>query len=392
MTKRILIDLSNDTVRTALTEDGNLVELRIDRLTGGSMVGQILLGTVKNILPSQFAFIDIGQTKNAFMNVEAGRALKTGQPLLIQVYKDASGTKGANVGEKLHLNGRLVILTDDLPEVGVSQKITDSAERTRLRGIARRAAVPGHGLIIRTNAQGKSEDDIRADITRLADLRRDITERARHARPPVVLYRENQLINDLLADDIDEIILNDASEHAAIRQTVYAAAPGFNGQVALHNETDGLPLFSAYGIEKQIERALRRQVWLPCGGFVTFEQTEACVVADVNTGKFTGRKDHRETVLRTNTEAAVCVAEQIRLRNLSGMIIVDFIDLCAEEDKRELVRVLGEAIKKDRIKTDIVGMTELGLVQLTRRKTREPLSRLLERDCPHCGGTGRVRL
>lgn len=389
--KRMLIDAKGEAVRTAILTDGTLRELFIDRKTDGSLVGRIILGTVRNILPSLFAFIDIGREKNAFMNISPSHALKVGQPVLVQVYKDASGSKGANVGERLNLNGRLAILFEGTHgEIGVSHKITAKDERDRLRSIAKKALPPGYGLILRTNSEGKMEEEIRAEIGHLEELHRTIKERARHAKPPAILHRENPLLNDLLSDDTGEIWVNDPEEYAAVRQFIETSAPVLIDRVHLHDESAG-SLFSLHGVERQITRALERNVWLPCGGFVTFEQTEACVIVDVNTGKFAGRKNYRETVLQTNLEAAACVADQIALRNLSGMIIVDFIDMYVEEDKRTLVHSFSEMIKKDRIKTAIVGMTELGLVQLTRRKTRESLSCLLECACPHCGGTGRVR-
>jgi len=389
--KRILADYKSEAERVALVEDGVLKEIFIDPPGSVSMIGQIILGTVQNILPTQFAFIEIGRERCAFMNLGGAKALKCGQPVLVQVYKDASGTKGANVGQMLHFNGRLVILYEngkDKPSCGVSQKITDKPERARLRKILREALPPGFGAIARTNSQGRGADEIAEEINRLAAIQKTVRKKAKHLRPPAVVYGEGTLFNDILSDSVDEIITNDPAKLDEINRIIEAAAPALKGRARLHDRENGLPLFAEYGVEAQIEEALRQKVWLPCGGFVTFEQTEACVVADVNTGKFVGKKNNRDTIMHANTEAAECVAHQIRLRNLSGMIIIDFIDMEHEADKRNLIASFEKNLSKDRIKTEIVGMTELGLVQLTRKKTRESLSRLLERDCPHCGGTG----
>ncbi|MDR1664008.1 MAG: ribonuclease E/G [Clostridiales bacterium] len=391
--KRLLIDVSGGLQRAALTDGDTLTEIVIDRDENGSIVGQIILGTVQNILPSQFAFIEIGSEKNAFMNLYAGHRLKPGQPVLVQVYKDASGAKGANVGQKLHFNGRHVIIYGSArTESGVSQKITDAAERARLRKIIRETLPGGYGAIARTNSEGQDEGVIKQEILALVELHKNVTERAGYLRPPAVAHREDRLLNDLFSRDIGEIWVNERGKYDEISGWIKTSAPEMGNRLFFYSEAEDAPsLFNAYGVESQIRKALEKRVWLPCGGFVTFEQTEACVVADVNTGKFAGKKNYRDTVLRANLEAAECIAEQLRLRNLSGMIIVDFIDMYAEDDRKALLKTFEEHLRKDRIKTNLVGgMTELGLVQVTRRKTRESLSRLMERDCPECGGTGKA--
>jgi ribonuclease G len=394
--KQIIIENQPDGKRTAFVIDGRLREIFIDHETGGSAVGQIFLGVVRNILPSQFAFIDIGQGgKNAFLNIEPGQPLHTGQPVLVQVYKDASGSKGAYVGRQLNFNGRLVIVhgldkATGKPDIGISGKITDKTERKRLRGIIKNALPAGYGAIVRTNAEGKSESDITAEISHLIQLHQSVIHRAKHTKPPVLVHQENTLLNDLLSDDIHEILIGGRERQTAfetVKQAVSFAAPALTERIFLSEDEN---LFGHYGINRQIKHALEKNVPLPCGGFITIEQTEACVVIDVNTGHFAGRRNYRETVLQTNLEAAACIAWELALRNLSGMIIVDFIDMKGEADKKQLIQTFAQALRKDRIKTEIVGMTELGLVQLTRKKTRESLSRLLECECPRCGGKGRV--
>jgi ribonuclease G len=375
--------------RTALVTDGRLREIFIDYHEKGSCVGRIFLGIVRNILPSQFAFIDIGANKNAFMNVTPAHKIQAGQPVTVQVQKDASGTKGAYVGQEININGRFVIINaSDYPQIGVSQKISGKKERRRLQKIVKHALPAGYGAIIRTNADGKDADTITAEVARLLARHQAVTERAKHSKAPVLLYQDNLLLHDLLSDDVHEIIVSDTENHEKVLQTLALAAPSMPITVRLSEDSD---LFNSQGITRQIKRALQKNVNLPCGGFITIEQTEACVIIDVNTGHYAGKGSYRETIMTVNLEAAVCLAWQLALRNLSGMIIVDFIDMTEKEDKQALIDALQECLKKDRIRTEIAGMTELGLVQLTRKKTRESLSRILERECECCKGTGRVQ-
>ena len=367
---RLLIDSQGPAIRTAYIVDGKLEEIFIDYKEGGSMVGQIINGIVKNILPSRFVFIDIGQDKNAFMNLPDGLNLKPGQHIPVQVRKDATADKGANLSHILQFKGRYVILHPGFAEIGVSKKITDKAERKRLQQLAVKLLPGGYSCIIRTPAKGISEDDLRSELTQLEKICEDTIKEAGHAAPFKILYREN-FFDDL--PNVDEIITNDPSMGYKLWQ----------GEEKL---------FDAFDVERQITKALHRNVWLPSGGFVTFDPVEACVVIDVNTGKFAGKKSYRDTILKTNLEAAKIIAQQITLRNLSGMIIVDFIDMQAEKDKNHLLAVFSHELKGSRIPADVIGMTPLGLVQLTRRKQREPLHMLLEEVCPNCNGSGRVRI
>ncbi|MCL2664395.1 MAG: ribonuclease E/G [Defluviitaleaceae bacterium] len=398
--KRLLID-HNDETKTTLTAvmaDGRLKEVYVNR-AGGSQIGLVALGVVRSVLPSKFVFIDVGGGKNAFMNTDGdSRHYKEGRTLLVQVQKDATGTKGPAVSETVNINGRLAIVYcqngKQIPAAGVSQKIVSKTERKRLRGIAEKYLPEGFGAVMRTNSEGHAEDEIAAEIERLVQIHRQIKKQVETEKAPAVLYRENPLLNDILSEDVAEIITC-GSVYDSIKSSVAALAPELAERVIRHENAAGknvVGLFEAYGASLQLELALKRRVSLPCGGFVFIEQTEACVIVDVNTGKFPGRHGLRETVLQTNLEAAKIIAEQIALRNLSGMIVVDFIDMHETEDKQSLVRFFSDELKKDRIKTSIIGMTELGLMQVTRKKTREPLSRLLECDCPHCKGTGRIRI
>lgn len=372
--KRILADGN----RIACTTDKKLTEIYIDE---GSLVGHIINGVVKNILPSRFAFIDIGQPKNAFMNIPKNFSIKPGQYIPVQVRKDATGEKGANVSEILKFKGKYAILyIGNVREIGVSNKIELKAERERLKQIAEKFLPKNYSCVLRTQANGVAEEDLTAEFSRLSDVCQTVLATAKHSLAPKKLYYDNFLLNDLLTDDVEEIILSS--------EELFNNLKGAHNHIVLWKEKRNL--FDAFDIERQIGKALHRNVWLPCGGFVTFDQVEACVVIDVNTGKFLGKKNYQETVLKVNLEAAKCIAEQIALRNLSGMIIIDFIDMTKEDDKNTLLSEFKKLLQNDRIPAEVVGMTTLGLVQLTRRKQREPLGMLLQKPCPHCAGSGRI--
>ena len=394
--KRILIENLDNQVRTALTLDGKLREIYIDPAENASLAGQIILGRLDAILPGQFAFVDIGTGKNALMNTSPKVPLKKGQPVLVQVYKDPTGNKGAYVGMDLRLKGRYAVLIESpRGEIGISQKITDERERKRLRVAALQVLPKGFGIIVRTNAKGLEPEKLSAEIEELRLLHQRIQAKAAHSTFPALIYpdtptassRLDTLLSDLVSDDVHEIWVS-GLELDAVKRAAAGIAPALENRVFQHIGNHSL--FETFNITSQISAALKKTVQLPCGGFITIEQTEACVVIDVNTGRFTGQKDFRATVLETNIEAAACIAWQMALRNLSGIIIVDFIDMTREEDKSALLGAFLSEIGKDRVKTELVGFTELGLVLLTRQRTREPLARLLETNCPFCNGKGRV--
>lgn len=388
--KQLLVDNSSWAVRIALLHDKKLKEIFIDHKDGGSIVGDIINGIVKNIMTSRFAFIDIGQEKNAFMNLadnnHSHNNLKQGDYIPVQVRKDATGSKGANVSSILQLKGRLAIIYPSASrEIGISSKISDPNERKRLNKIAAKVLPNGYSCILRTQCSGASDEQLDMECHQLIAEHDKIVNTAKNSIAPRTLHKDKFLqsfmFNDLLTDDIDEIILNDEESYAEIRGVCLANTKLWK---------DDEKLFDAYDVERQIIEALHRNVWLPCGGFITFDYVEACVVIDVNTGKFPGKKNYRETILKVNMEAAQCIADQITLRNLSGMIIIDFIDMTSEADKNTLLTAFGHKLKKGRISADIIDTTRLGLVQLTRRKQREPLHKLLQDICPHCNGTGRM--
>ncbi|MDR0272048.1 MAG: ribonuclease E/G [Clostridiales bacterium] len=399
--KKLLIDHNTDGIFVALAENEKLVEIFVERNAestneNGSWVGRIIVGRIKTILPGQFAFVDIGGKKNAFINLMKGHGLKAGQAVMVQVEKDAVGTKGMCVTLETTVKGRFIVLakgqTGQTPNVGVSRKIIDLKESRRLKKIVNKHLPHGFSAIIRSNAAGQTTDTISGEIASLHKIHAEIISRAEFLKPPATLYPVSE---------------NAASEIATVSKNLLTDILSEEMEVHISTECDNFFEAQAKGIheflpnlkitrenlnlKRQIEK-LEKEVRLPCGGFITIEQTEACVVIDVNTGSNVGKIDYSETVLETNLEAAVQIAAQLRLRNLSGIIIADFIDMPKEADKNRLLDVLAAEIKKDRIKTEVSGFVGLGMVLLTRRKTRPPIAELFEKNCPHCGGRGKIIL
>lgn len=396
------MDCSADMARIALAEDGELRELYYESKREESLLGNIYAGRVVNVIPNlQAAFVDIGVGKNGYFYYGAARAVsdegknparpKPGDTLVLQVEKDAIGTKGAVLTERFSFPGKfLVLLPREGGEIGISRKITASEERERIRRTLRELLPAGCGVVVRTNGVGRSRAEYEKELSALLAKWKAL-EKGEYALPPALLLQEShpirQAVRDFYAADVDEFVVNDEEVYSFLLET---GDFGGEEQPALRLHTDRLPLFEAYFLERQSEKALEEKVWLKSGGFLVIEETEACVVIDVNTGKAAGRGDLRKTILRTNLEAAEEAAKQMRLRNLSGIIIIDFIDMPEEGDRRALERRLEEAVKRDRIKTVVVGLTELGLMQVTRKKTRPSLRRQMTTKCRACEGSGRL--
>jgi ribonuclease G len=330
---RVYVDNGTDETRIAVTEDGVLTELIIHRDAEVSRVGHIILGRVKTILPNGFSFIDMGTKKNAFANLQPGHGLKAGCAAPFCVQKDAAGTKGMYVVQGLSIRSSLAVLSEDVSgEVGVSRKIADEKEHRRLKKLARGIVPAGHGLILRTAAEGVEKEAIEADVKRLRDQLAAIRARAAHALPPLTLYAPKPF--DELLQRADEV------------------------------HYSGFPPF---------KHALEKNVALPCGGYITIEQTEACVVIDVNSGSGVDR-----SAAETNKNAATAIAHHLRLRNLSGIIIVDFISMCSKTEERALLAEMKNAIQNDPARPELHGITSLGLLQITRPRSRPPLSHFIK--------------
>lgn len=414
MLKEIIINVGEEETRVAVLENKQLVEMFIERSLNQRLVGNIFKGRVENVLPGmQAAFVDIGLEKNAFLYVEDAmpsrthdgahghhgsalgtsicNILKQGQDIIVQIIKEPIGTKGARITTHITLPGRYLVLMPTVDYIGISRRIDDEKERDRLRELASRVKPEGMGLIVRTVAQGVDEEEFKQDVQLLNRLWRKITNRSAHGPVPNLLHRDLELIQrilrDIFTEDVDRLIVDSRYEYEKILDLLDIISHRLKFKVFLEEKEY---IFDEYGIETEMERALRRKVWLRCGGYLVIDQAEALTAIDVNTGKFVGSTNLEDTVLRTNLEAAVEISRQLRLRNIGGIIIVDFIDMVRDEHRRKVLDTLEEAIKLDKTKTNILGITQLGLVEMTRKKVRPSLAEVLQKPCPYCEGRGKV--
>jgi ribonuclease G len=316
--------------------------------------------------------------------------LRKGQEVLVQVAKEPLGTKGARVTSFISLPGRYLVYMPQSRHIGVSRRIRDDAERDRLRAAVRELAAAAGGFIVRTNAEDKGEDEFRNDVEFLRRLWAQILARYAPAPAPSVLHEEGDLtfrvVRDLLSPEVDEFVVDTREVYEKCRQYVEALVPALAARVRLWEEPT--PIFEALGIEKEIDKALRRRVWLKSGGYIVIDHTEALVSVDVNTGKYVGKRDFEQTVLKINMEAVGEVVRQIRLRDLGGIIIIDFIDMEAAEHREQVYRALKHALVEDKARTNVLEISELGLVEMTRKRVRQDLRALLSTLCPTCKGSG----
>jgi ribonuclease G len=411
MRREIFANVEPFEVRVAVREDGELVNLFIER--DEPVVGNIYKGRVANVLRGMdAAFVDIGLARNAFLHVSDVRAqriggeeledaigrgaiqqrLRPGQEIIVQVTKEPTGTKGARVTTYVALPAYYLVLMPTVSYVGVSRKIESEAERKRLREIAERIRPAKMGLIVRTAAQGASERDLQNDLRYLLSVWNRVLERARQNRAPALLYQDLRLIRrvvrDLFTEEVSRFVVDSPREYEQIADLVKSYAPHLRSRLELYRGEE--PVFEHFGIEREIQNALRRKVWLPSGGYLVIDRTEAFTVVDVNTGKYVGKTDLETTILHTNLEAAREVVRQIRLRDIGGIILVDFIDMENEQHRRQVLRALEEAIRSDRARTHLIDLTQLGLVELTRKRVYQDLEHVLRVPCPYCEGRGRV--
>jgi ribonuclease G len=401
MQKEIYIHVTKEETKAAVLEDRKLVEVYLDRSFQRRLAGNIYKGRVANVLPGmQAAFVNIGLERNAFLYVEdarpnSGRSLPIqntvheGQEILVQVVKEPFGTKGARVTTHLTFPGRYVVFMPEFNAVGVSRRIRSERERDRLKKIAEEVCIPGRGLIVRTAAEGTAAEELEQDVQEQYRLWKVVQKKAVHKSAPAVIHRELELVSwvlrDLFGEDVDRLTTNDQDTYEKILELVQAYAPHYSSRVFLTTSD-----FDDYELDQEINKALRPKVWLKSGGYLVIDEAEALTVIDVNTGKYTGTKNFAETIFRTNIEAIQEIVRQIRPRNLGGIIVIDFIDMELQEHRSEVTRQLEEELTKDKTRTCVLGLTQLGLVELTRKKVRPSLSSLLQRPCPYCEGTGRV--
>lgn len=412
--KEILVDINDYQTRVILLEDGDPVEVYIERHGNERLVGNIYKGRVANVLPGmEAAFVDIGLEKNAFLyagdimvdksdfefrggetpklSANIKELIKQGQEIIVQIVKEPSGTKGARVSTHITLPGRTIVLMPMVDYVGVSHRIADEDERARLKRLIEENNDMKLGAIVRTAAEKKGADELLRDMRFLARLWESIQKRGKFLTAPRLIHAEEQLvfrtIRDLFSPEIESLIINDHEYYEKAKVVAAIISPELESRVKLF---EGADLFDEYGLESRIAKLLSRKVWLKNGGYIIIDQTEALTAIDVNTGKFVGNNDLQQTILETNSEAAAEIARQLRLRDISGIVIIDFIDMESEKNKASVLETLKNEFKKDKTKTNVLGITALGLVEMTRKKMRQNISNTLQMRCPYCKGDGRV--
>jgi ribonuclease G len=319
--------------------------------------------------------------------------LTKGDELLVQVSKEPMGTKGARVTAHISLPGRYLVHMPGTRHIGISRRIEDAAERDRLREIVEAERPDEGGLIVRTACEGASKRDIHDDVRFLTRLWARVQKMADTAAAPALIHQDLDLVlrtvRDLFTSDVDRLTVDRGEDHARVADFVQGMMPRLANRV--HHYQGATPLFDQHGVEAKIARALERRVWLKSGGYLIFDQTESLTTVDVNTGRYVGKKDQEETVLRTNMEAAKQVVQQLRVRNIGGIIVIDFIDMEKAANRKKVFDALQEAVRKDKARSNVLRISELGLVQMTRKRTRESLGQLLNSPCPHCDGFGQIR-
>ncbi len=436
MFKELVINYEEHEARVALLENGMIVELFIERGDETTITGNIYKGRIQRVLPGmQAAFVDIGLDQAAFLYVDdiidqaalemanyfemendsdfykcsdgdvlksglpefvesydinIGELIKEGQQLLVQVAKSPIGSKGPRVTTHLSFPGRYIVLMPYVDHIGISRKIVNETERTRLRELILSLRDNKYGYILRTAAEGINSDRLEKEILFLVKTFEEVKKRNQEKSASTLLYRDLSIsfraVRDLLTDDADKLVIDSEQEYEKVQEFLRKYMPDSNFSIELYKDKE--PIFDAYNLEADIERALKKRVWLKSGGYIIIEQTEALVAIDVNTGRYVGGHNFEETVLKTNLEAVKEIAYQIRLRNIGGIIIIDFIDMKKELHKEKVMTQLAEEMKKDKSQINILPLSELGLAQITRKRTRTNLKRTLNEPCFYCGGDG----
>ena len=407
MSEDVLINVTPMEIRVALVENGVLQEVYIERSTRKGIVGNIYQGKVVRVLPGmQAAFVDIGLERAAFIHVsevaerdavnpsdQIGDYLREGQSLVVQVTKDPISSKGARLTTHLSIPSRYLVYMPEQSHVGVSQRIEDEAERERLKLLVSTALTEADetsGYILRTAAEGAGEDEILADIKFLTRLWQSVKKRITSAKAPSVIYDDLPLhlrtMRDLVSLKTEKIRIDSRENYAKLKAFAEEFIPEVGQRVEYY--PGERPIFDIYSVEDEIQKALDRKAQLKSGGYLIVEQTESMTTIDVNTGAFVGSRNLEETIYKTNLEAATAIGRQLRLRNLGGIIIIDFIDMEDEEHKRQVLRMLEKVLDVDHAKTKITGVSELGLVEMTRKRTRESLGQTLCEPCRSCRGSG----
>lgn len=414
--KEIVINTTSIETRIALLEDGQLVELFVERPQHERNVGSIYKGVVRKVMPGmEAAFIDIGWEQDAFLHFsdlsdwtvngdadedEAVNSahnnkqgfLINGQEILVQIVKEPLGNKGPRVTTQVALPGRSVVLVPHHSHVGVSRRITDFKERRRLKAIASKIKPNGFGIIVRTVAESKSGEELKSDMNSQLHQWRRLEEKIAHSPPKTLIFKDmsmaSSVIRDLFTSDISSLAVDSKQLFRQISKYLSEVASHLLEKVSLYS--DGKPIFDYYNIEPEIEKSIARKVWLDGGGYIIIEQTEALVTIDVNSGRFMGRQDHEENSLKVNIRAAREITRQLRLRDLGGLIVIDFIDLWDERNRKKVYDEVKKELKRDRSKSDIAPVSQFGLMEMTRQRIKPSLMYTLNEPCPKCNGTGMI--
>jgi ribonuclease G len=418
MASELIINVTFSETRIAFLENGVLTEFFLEKKNDKSIVGNIYKGKVVRILPGMdAAFVDIGLEKSAFLYVgdlvvdammyeefeEIGMpvepseriegVIEEGQEIIVQVSREPIGHKGTRVTSRITLPGRLLVLMSATEHVGVSRRIEDEEERKRLAALLKGMCPKGFGLIARTACEGKKEDELLADLDFLRRMWESIQGKAKKMRAPSILHQDMRLIfrviRDLHAHGLRKIVVDDFALYKRIEEFLKEYLPEEQCEIEFFNEKE--ELFEFYRLEIEISKLPHKKIWLKSGGYIVFDYTEALTVIDVNTGKYLGKRGLEDTILRTNLEAVKEIAYQIRLRNVGGIIVVDFIDMERKDSRESVFQALLDVLKKDRIKTFAYPISELGLVQLTRKRTRENMVTMLTESCPTCDGSSYIK-
>ena len=415
MSTEIIINVGVYETRIAILEDQKVMEVLVERPEKQRTLGNIYKAVVESVLPGmQAAFVDIGLEKSAFLplgeveeghifdfEVDAerprtrafGQHLQQGQEIIVQITKEPIGTKGPRVTTEVSLPGRFAVLLPNDDRVGVSRKIADWTEKRRLRKIAQEVKPDGFGVIVRTVAKKKGKTELEGDIRNLLKVWNKVYKRAQKTEAPVLLHREmgmtSSLIRDLFTDDVDRVVVDSKREHKQIVAYLRSVSPQLCSRVELYDEK--VPIFDAFKIEQEIEKTWDRRVWLKKGAYLIIDHTEALVTIDVNSGRYVGQTDQGKTALEINLEAAQEIARQLRLRDIGGIIVIDFIDMASARARKKVWEELVAALEKDRSRTNVLPMSEFGLVEMTRQRVRPSLLYTFSEPCPVCNGIGRVQ-